>query len=116
MAKIKNTGIKPIMLRFAPKKLDEGVVAKENLSKTLIIGFDNAGYEVGDIDKLRENKIVDGYFNDGLLVELKPKKQKAEKSEERIALEAEAEELGLTFPANIKDETLAAKIAEAKGE
>jgi len=39
-----------------------------------------------------------------------------EKTDERKALEAEAESLGITFKANTKDETLAKKIAEAKGE
>lgn len=40
----------------------------------------------------------------------------AEKSNTRKALEAEAEGLGIKFPANIGDEKLRAKIAEAEGD
>jgi len=99
MAKVKNTSLKPILLRAG--------------GKTITVAFDTV--EVGDIKKLRKNKIINSYFKDGILVAVKDddKKDGGQKSDERIALEEQATELEINFPANIGDDTLQAKIDEA---
>jgi len=91
--KVRNTTLKPILLRAG--------------GKTITVAFEDT--EVGDIKKLRKNKVINSFFKDGLLV---PVEKEDEKSDDRLALEAEAKGLGIQFPANIKDENLQAKVDE----
>lgn len=100
MPLVKNTTRKPIIIRVGR---DSVIVPTTNRSTRLKT----------EMEELKKNKVIASYFDDGLLVEITKKKSQV-KTDERIELEEEATSLGLTFPANIKDDTLATKIEEAK--
>lgn len=84
--------------------LYDTLINKNHQAKGAIIEFEK-GTDEGYIKRLIANKIIAPTHE--------VSKDSKEKSQERIALEQKAQEFGISFKENTKDEVLEAKIAKA---